>query len=144
MRNIKLLTGVAVIALFAGASGAYAGGPKDVTNVKMKGDVEQETINKADVKNKGAIIIKKVEGTGASVSIGASGAVSSVSASSITDTPSLTSVKVAGNITQTTKNTGSLVKNKGLVLVKKLDGAGTSASVSALGAASAVSLSSIK
>jgi hypothetical protein len=151
MRNIKLLTGVAVVALLAGAPSAWAGGPQknganDTIKLKVKDDIRQTTINKARVKNLGRIKQGKLEGKGASTSISASGAVSSISALNIADCcQNNLNIKVAvgDDIKQTSVNKAK-VTNKGKVSMGSVVGRGASVSVSAIGAASVVSLTSIK
>jgi hypothetical protein len=108
------------------------------------GGIQQNTVNSGKITNNGgSLITDDITGDGASVSIGASGAVSSVSVSSIVDQNQVASVLFSADINQTTSNTGAIT-NTGTISVGDLSGQGASASVSAIGAASAVSFSTIK
>jgi hypothetical protein len=107
------------------------------------GGIQQSTVNNGAITNHGGTVATgNISGDGASVSVGASGAVSSVSVSSIVDGNQYDSVLFSGDINQTTTNTGTIY-NTGNVSVGNLTGQGASASVSAIGAASAVSFSTI-
>jgi hypothetical protein len=109
------------------------------------GGIQQTTTNSGTITNNGGRIeTGNITGDGASASIGASGAVSSVSVSSIVDGHQLNDVAYNADINQTTTNYGGgTIQNTGTVQVGNLAGQGVSASVSAIGAASAVSFSTI-
>jgi hypothetical protein len=107
------------------------------------GGIRQSTWNSGTITNYGgSITTGNITGDGASVSIGASGAISSVSVSSIVDANMMDSVTVHADIDQSTTNVGAIV-NGGAVQAGSLSGHGASVSVSAIGAASAVSYSAI-
>jgi hypothetical protein len=109
------------------------------------GGIQQSTKNFGTINNQGgSITTGNITGDGASVSIGASGAVSSVSVSSVVDANMIDSVAFNADIVQTTTNyNAATINNTGTVQVGNLTGHGASASVSAIGAASAVSYSAI-
>jgi hypothetical protein len=107
------------------------------------GNVNQTTTNKGTILNYGGkISTGTISGDGASVSIAATGAASAVSVSSIADCQPLGHVDI-GNVSQTTQNYAP-VTNIGQISTRALTGNGSSVSVSAVGAASAVSISAIK
>jgi hypothetical protein len=91
----------------------------------------------------GSISTGNISGDGASASISANGAVSAVSVSSIVDQSQLGNVSFTRDINQTSRNNGT-VFNIGAVNTGALNGQGSSVSVSAAGAVSAVSFSTIK
>ena len=147
MKNVRLFAGVAVMALLTGTPSAFA----DPVNLTID-NVNQNTSNKANVTNNGAIKQEGVvSGNGASLSISAAGAVSSASVSSI-NAPEFNSISIgtnskAGNLQQITSNTG-IVANTQPTFGKGMEpngisGDGASVSVSATGSASAVSVSRI-
>lgn len=137
-------TGAASAVTLQSINGPYTGGGK-----LKAGDVKQKTKNHGNVTNYGIIdgYATGVSGHGASASVSATGAQSAVSLSRIGGSYSSTLTKV-GNIKQKTKNFGN-VKNDGVILntyyglASGLSGNGSSVSVSATGAASVVSASSI-
>ena len=137
--------------LSIGATGA-------VSSVSMSGIADSDTFDtihaksisqgttnyyNASITNGGSITAGDISGVGASASVSASGAVSSVSVSNIGGASQFDHVHFQNNITQTTTNYAP-VTNSGTVQVGALTGNGASASVSAVGAVSAVSYSSIK
>jgi hypothetical protein len=141
MRNIKLLTSIAAATLLATASSAWA----DSVSLDTSGNIAQETVNNNPVTNRGFILQWRLQGNGASSTVSANGAVSSVNVSNIANS-SQTYVAVsakADNIRQTTEN-NSRVNNRGIILSGPVTGRGASVTVSATGAASVVSVSSIK
>jgi hypothetical protein len=108
------------------------------------GEIDQDTYNRGTILNNGGSLeTDNISGKGASVSVSGSGAISAVSVSSILDAQQLGDVNVIDDISQTTTNSGN-VTNVGNVTTGALTGNGASVSVSALGAASSVSFSSIK
>jgi len=130
-----------------GATGAVAGvGFSNINSSGDKitvGDIRQRATNEGSpITNTGSITVGSLTGVGASASISAAGAVTSISVSNI-NTP-LGAVKL-GDITQHASNKGSdsTVTNTGAITLASLGGTGASASVSAVGAAAVVSYSSI-
>lgn len=119
--------------------------PDTYRNVDIEfGGITQNTYNGGTIQNNGGTILTdKICGDGSSASIGASGAVSSVSISSIADEQQLGKIAVTRDINQSTTNAAS-VTNTGVIQTGALTGQGASVSVSAIGAASAVSFSAIK
>lgn len=113
------------------------------------GDVKQDTTNRGKVDNDGVIkgTATGVSGHGASASVAATGAQSAVSTSRIGGSDAAIET-VVGSVEQKTKNSGD-VSNEGVILntadglADGLSGNGSSVSVSATGASSAVSASSI-
>ncbi len=141
MRNAKLMTGVALAALWAGASGAFA---VDV------GDITQSASQTAGVSNTGQVKVISLNGDGSSASVSATGALSAVSvngigvgADDLTGDADIASDGGGNFIRQeTTVNTSAGISNTGFVDVDgsgNVAGDGASASLSATGAASAVS-----
>ena len=126
-----------------GATGAVASvsdSSIDSSAGKVKiGDVKQKVSNGGDINNSGKITAGRLSGDGSSVSISATGAVASVSDSSIDST--VGSLKI-GDITQKVSNSGD-INNSGKITAGGLSGTGSSASVSASGAVASVSDSSI-
>ncbi len=100
----------------------------------------QGTANKGRILNYGRLYAGGLYGAGASVSISATGAASSVSISKINDYGHMHAF--TGPIIQGTINKGA-VTNKGYIHARSLYGNGTSASISAVGAASQVSVTRI-
>lgn len=78
MRNAKLMTGVALAALLAGAPGAFA------TDV---GNIDQDAVATNGVTNAGVITVMDLDGKGSSASISATGALASVSVTGINAGP---------------------------------------------------------
>ena len=118
-------------------------------SVNVNGDISQNAQNAAFVGNLGIIVVGglgvgNVVGDGASLNVGASGATSAISYSSINSTADQnTSIKL-GNVSQLAGNNNGPVINIGLIeLGGELIGTGASASVSASGATSAIGFSSL-
>ena len=108
------------------------------------GVVTQDTnVNSGPVSNAGSISAAGLilSGYGSSASVGATGAMSSVSVSSINATTF--SASTIGIISQTPINTGAVTNTSTGVTVGDLSGLGASASVSSTGAAGAVSVAAI-
>jgi hypothetical protein len=108
--------------------------------VTISGDTEQTATNTGLVGNLGLIVSGNIIGKGASVSVGASGATNLVGVSSIGDA-SAPSVQTEA-IDQTATNSG-IILNLGGTLAGNLIGDGSSTSVSASGATSAISVTNI-
>lgn len=105
-------------------------------------DVTQTTASRGQITNRGGTInVGSISGTGAGVSISATGAASQVAVSSINDAQ-VGDVNL-GQISQTSTNYG-YVSNTGTITTGNVTGAGASVSVGAVGAASAVSFSAVK
>ena len=134
-----------------GATGAAASisvasiGSTDVASTTF-GTITQNSTNGAagvlvNVTNTGNISTGDVGGVGAGAQISATGATSSVSVSSIGNdtTPTLG----GGGVGQTTNNNGAITNSGIIASSGTLSGAGSSASISAVGAASSFSVSSI-
>lgn len=134
-------------------SASRIGGNYYSTNTRI-GSVHQRTTNYGNVSNRGTILntyyglYRGLSGNGSSVSVSATGAASAVSVSSINTGGSDTvSIGKRGRIDQTTTNNSWYVVNRGFIPGSywgDVSGHGASASVSATGAASSVSVSRIK
>lgn len=158
--KVSTIVASAIVACVAFGSSAYAA---DTTTID---GVRQTTKNDGDIDNTGIIGAGSinnhgwrhrhnditvnngyVSGKGASASVSASGAASVVSVSSIAATINQkVDLTASGNyrsVRQYTENSGN-VTNKGFIGVNSVSGNGASASISATGAASVVSVSSIK
>jgi len=106
------------------------------------GSVSQETINTGAVTNNGGVVTTgDLVGTGSRVQISATGAASMASIASINGQQPLGSTNI-GNVNQSTTNTAA-VTNSGTINVGGLTQTGTSASISATGAAASTSFSAI-
>jgi hypothetical protein len=136
-RNVKLFASVAIAALIAGGPTAFADGPDIET-----GNIAEGAANVGPVLNLGLITNHSLVGNGASEFVSASGADSFVGVTSIN--AGAPSVKT-GNIEQGALNLGPVV-NLGIITTNgdQVKGHGASVSVSASGARSAVSYTSIK
>ena len=144
-RNVKLFASVAIAALIAGGPTAFAGSPTafaDRPDIKT-GDIAEGAANVGPVLNLGLITNFSLVGNGASEFVSASGADSFVGVTSIN--AGAPSVKT-GNIEQGALNLGPVVKNLGIITTNgnQVKGHGASVSVSASGARSAVSYTSIE
>ena len=151
--NVKLFASVAIAALIAGAPVAFAGGKYNgghhrgggstpsQHDIKV-GDIHESAVNAKPVLNGGLISTYSLKGNGASEFVSASGADSFVDVTSIN--AGAPSVKT-GEIEQGALNLGPVV-NLGIITTndKQVKGDGASVSVSASGARSAVSYTSIK
>jgi len=144
MRNAKLMTGVAVAALIAGAPGAFAQSKADIAD---GGNVVQDTDNTARINNSATITVGNVSGAGASEAASATGALSSVSGSF---TNGVINIDV-GDVTQRTDQNPAAVSdptpeigNTGDLQFGNISGNGASVSSSATAAVSAVSASFIQ
>jgi hypothetical protein len=140
MRNAKLMTGVALAALLAGAPAAFA-------QVEVDGSISQNVTGSGPVSNVGTLNFDQVSGRGASESISATGALAAVSARFI-DAVSGSGgdvydpeVTVGSFISQTASQSAN-VTNQGTIEGPEggLTGEGTSASISATGAATSTSV----
>lgn len=142
--------GVSISATGAASSVSLSGIRFTQLAATIVGDISQTTSNSAhtSVRNEGfldqvdADSWVAITGAGASFSAAASGAISSVSLSQIRPLSEITTV--VGNVTQNTANNGgdNYVENfggsSGELVIKKISGAGASASISAVGAGSFV------
>lgn len=134
-----------------GASGStsYAGlsivnGVAPIVSINHSGTgIKQNSNNVGTVSNDGKIHIGNVVGDGASVGVSASGSTSAIGLTTINaNTSGLT---VNGSIDQNaTNHGGATVTNNGIIWGGNLDGHGAAASVSASGATTAVSFTTIK
>jgi hypothetical protein len=106
------------------------------------GNVDQNVTNRGSVANIGSISSGNITGDGSSTSIAATGAVAAVSITDISSIGGMGQVDV-GNVTQSANNYAT-VANGGAINVGTLSGHGSSAGISATGAAAAVSVSTIK
>jgi hypothetical protein len=139
MRNAKLMTGVALAALLAGAPAAFA---LDV------GNIVQSATQSDNVDNSGQVSVIKLQGDGSSASVSATGALSAVSVTGInsgtddvTGNADIASDGGSTFINQTSTLNGGNVTNDGIIDIDNSGGVfgdGASASISATGAASAV------
>lgn len=138
MSKVKLLSSCGAAALLAVSAGAAFAQSISV------GNVSEYTVNYGPVYNSGWISVSGIHGDGSSVSISATGAASAVSLQSINGNYTGGGKLKVGNVKQTTKNFAP-VRNYGTIsgYATGVSGHGASASVSATGAQSAVSLSRI-
>jgi hypothetical protein len=147
----SLLAGVAISAVIAGSTGAFAQTPVDV------GNISQTSKNTSNVNNNGSVtvhpgfFVAPTLGAGASAAVSATGAVASTDFSTIGGTLTGTTT---GTVTQSATNgnqsgvfffpnTYANVSNTGSVTVGALRGDGASASISGTGAVASLSISGI-
>jgi hypothetical protein len=137
---------VSISASGAVASTSYSTNASTIANgsVTYSGNITQVASNYTSVTNAGNISLGTMSGKGSSASISATGAVSAFSVASTVDT-GLSATTLGGSFNQTANNFGA-VNNSGTISfsgpVTLANGA--SASISATGAATSVSFSSIK
>jgi hypothetical protein len=143
MRNAKLMTGVALAALLAGGSAAYA----DSVSIA---DIDQDTTNRGNVTNVGDNSVGKISGDAASASISATGAQSAVSVTRVNgaNAPVTIRIGVGQKNNQDTTNRGRVTNevqqsSGDLEVGGQISGNAASASVSATGAASVVGVTTV-
>lgn len=112
----------------------------DSSNATISGTNQHTSNWESPVVNKATITTENVNGNGASIAASGSGAASVVAVSHNGGSSSAS----ISNTQQYTYNGSSAVYNSGTLSVGNVSGNGTSVSVSATGAASVVSISSIK
>jgi hypothetical protein len=135
------------------AAGLLVAGPalaEHATSVRI-GTVNQRSANEGDVVTLGAIDVRSVKGTDTSVSIGSTGAASTIAVASI-NAPlkaEIGSTRVGrwdrgykASIAQSAYNSGDVV-TAGKIRVGKIAGVGSSISISSSGAVSAISVTAI-
>src|SRR5690606_25794379 len=134
-KKFDLMSSVAIVALLASASTAFA------QNVHVDGGIIQNAQNKKTVNNTGNIDNQGVlNGIGIQGSVTASGALAGVTATTLnTNAPSIT---INGDIRQTATNTKQ-IQNLGSIDTVNIDGDGASLQVSASGATSAAGYTSV-
>ena len=148
LSNIANVTGHGV-SLSISASGAVAVVSTTFIGSEFAGlsfgNIVQDVDNGSDVSNSngGFVIGTGLNTDGSSASASATGAVSSVSLTSILNTGAPGTLPSFGNISQTTDNTGSIINNGGTISSGTITGNGTSISISAVGAVSSVAYTSI-
>lgn len=122
-------------------SSALSGGSGTPVWATALGGVIQNSTNNAPVSNTALMTSGGLTGVGSSAAITATGAGATVSVASLSDTsnPAL----LVGTIGQMVTHTGGPIGNQGFLTVGGALAAGASASVSAVGAQGAVSVSSI-
>jgi len=130
------------------AAGILVAGPAFAESVKI-GTVKQHSANGGDVITLGIIDVRTVKGTDTSVSIGSTGAASTIAVTSI-NAPlraEIGSTRVGrgykASIAQSAYNSGNVV-TAGKIHVGKIAGVGSSISISSSGAVSAISVTGIK
>lgn len=118
--------------------------------------ISQRTENSSDVSNSNVVQYGStgpatidtgaISGNAASVAVGATGAVSSVSLTSVNNKSGLSSAPLnlnMGPITQTSINSGSITNNGGSISTGAISGKAASIGINATGAASSVNISNI-
>ena len=115
------------------------------TSFPLSGVTQSATNNGAvnNMPNVNTISVGSLSGTGASVRASATGAVASVSVSSILSGPPATNVFGSAGMQQTAINTGAISNRASIVSTGTLSGMASSASISATGAATSVAVASI-
>ena len=145
-KKVHLFASVAVVAILFTAPVALAGSPvgKDAKLEIDSGDIRQSATNKKLVVNGGLITTKghNLSGRGASLDVSASGARSIVGVTSIQNNDSKRPSISTKSITQWSDNSGRVV-NIGAIAVRSVNGNGTSLSIGAGGATSAIGVTSI-
>lgn len=145
-KKVHLFASVAVVAILFTAPVALAGSPvgKDAKLEIDSGDIRQSATNKKLVVNGGLITTKghNLSGRGASLDVSASGARSIVGVTSIQNNDSKRPSISTKSITQSSANSGPVV-NIGAIAVRSVNGNGTSLSIGAGGATSAIGVTSI-
>jgi len=146
MRNAKLMTGVAVAALIAGGSAAYA----DSVSIA---DIDQTTINRGNVTNIGSANVGAISGDAASAGVMARGAQSAASVTNVNGSGNVTiSIGVNQDNQQVTRNRGKIsnsVDNAGaggsqdVTIDGSISGNAASAYVSGTGASSGVGVTTV-
>lgn len=132
-------TSVSVTAIGAASSVAVSKIANAGSMTTDLGPITSDSLNSGTVKNRGTINAGVLSGNGSSVSIGATGAASQASMTRINGGPI---IAVNSSITQGAINHGP-VTNEGTITVGNLTGNNASASISAAGAVSQVSFTSI-
>ena len=145
-KKVHLFASVAVVAILFTAPVALAGDQvgKDAKLEIDSGHIGQSATNTKRVVNGGLITTKghNLSGRGASLDVSASGARSIVGVTSIQNNDSKRPSISTKSITQSSANSGPVV-NIGAIAVGSVNGNGTSLSIGAGGATSAIGVTSI-